>query len=94
MLNVLALCMIGFARGLATSFIKSIKTGEYLWLKTTLLHPLLRYGLLKHPVITLPSNIKIYVNNADTVGINIPDMFERREYSLHRSFIPRRGRLL
>ena len=73
------------------SFIKSIKTGASLWLKTTLLNPLLRHGLLKYPVITLPLDIRIYVNNADTLDINIPDMFERREGSLHRGFIPRRG---
>ena len=82
---------VSFARGFVRSLIKSVKTGESLWFRTTLVKLLLNYRLTNYPVITLPLNVRIYVNNTDTLDINIPDMFERREYSLHRGFIPRRG---
>lgn len=41
--------------------------------------------------IVLPNNIKIYVNDEATLSINVPDMYERKEYFLYEEFVPRRG---
>lgn len=40
--------------------------------------------------IALPNNIKIYINDEATLSINVPDMYERKEYFLHKEFVPRR----
>ncbi|WP_440060007.1 FkbM family methyltransferase [Thermogladius sp. 4427co] len=45
-------------------------------------------------MVKLHFGVKIYVNNLDTIFINIPDMFERREYMLHPDFIPRKGNVV
>jgi len=43
------------------------------------------------PSITLPNNIRLYINDYATLSINIPDMYERREYFLYKDFIPDKG---
>ncbi|ABW02294.1 FkbM family methyltransferase [Caldivirga maquilingensis] len=40
-------------------------------------------------VVHLPDGNKIIVNNIDTLLINVPDQFVRREYALSRDFIPK-----
>ncbi|GAB6948086.1 hypothetical protein JCM16161A_22160 [Vulcanisaeta sp. JCM 16161] len=83
--------VISFIRALLRSLPQVIRFGDDLWLRARLIEPLITYGLIKHPVMALPLGVKVFINNLDTLSINIPDMFERMEYSLHRDFIPARG---
>ena len=41
--------------------------------------------------ITLPGSIRLYINDHATLSINVPDMYERKEYFLYKDFIPSKG---
>jgi len=41
--------------------------------------------------IELPDNIKIYINDEATIGINIPDQYIRKEYLRHPDYIPQKS---
>ena len=41
--------------------------------------------------IHLPGGLKLYVNDAATLTVNVPDQYIRREYELHSECIPRPG---
>ena len=41
--------------------------------------------------ITLPDGTKLCLNNSATFHINVPDIYYRREYFLHKDYIPKTG---
>jgi hypothetical protein len=41
--------------------------------------------------IKLSDNIKIYINDEATIGINIPDQYIRKEYLRHPDYIPQKS---
>jgi FkbM family methyltransferase len=43
------------------------------------------------PSITLPNGIRLYINDYATLSINVPDMYERKEYFLYKDLIPSKG---
>jgi FkbM family methyltransferase len=52
-----------------------------------------KMGVLKPVImgniaIKLPDNIRIFVNDGATLGINIPDLYVRMEYMRHPDYIP------
>lgn len=68
-----------------------------LWIKGIYsLNYVLAYALYRYlpkifRSVVLPGNIRIYVNDEATLSINVPDMYERKEYFLCKEFVPRRG---
>lgn len=81
----LLLAMKRFIRGLML-WVKGIHSLNYI----------LAYTFYRHlpkifRSVVLPNNIKIYVNDEATLSINVPDIYERKEYFLREEFVPKRG---
>ena len=87
--------LLGIVLDLKESLIHTVKGN--LTLDIILINLLMRMRTFKSLVISnnfaikLPGNIRIFINDAATLGINIPDHYKRREYMKHPDYVPSKG---
>jgi len=87
--------LLGIVLDLKESLIHTVKGN--LTLDIILINLLMRMRTFKSLVISnnfaikLPGNIRIFINDAATLGINIPDHYIRREYMKHPDYVPSKG---
>ena len=87
--------LLGIVLNLKENLIHTVK-GD-LTLDVVLVNLLVRMQMFKSLVIgnsftiKLPGNIRIFINDAATLGINIPDHYIRREYMKHPDYVPSKG---
>ena len=86
--------LFDLASGLKEDLMHTIK-GD-LTLDIALVNLLRRVRILKSLIVgnfavKLPDGLRIFVNDDDTLSINIPDHYLRREYVRHPDYVPSKG---
>jgi len=87
--------LLGIALDFKENLIHTVKGN--LTLDAVLANLLVRMRMFKSLVvgnnfaIKLPGNIRIFINDAATLSINIPDHYIRREYMRHPDYVPSKG---
>jgi hypothetical protein len=87
--------LLGIVLNLKENLIHTVK-GD-LTLDVVLVNLLVRMQMFKSLVIgnsftiKLPGKIRIFINDAATLSVNIPDHYLRREYMKHPDYVPSKG---
>jgi methyltransferase, FkbM family len=87
--------LLGIALDFKENLIHTIKGN--LTLDVVLINLLMRMRMFKSLVIgnsftiKLPGKIRIFINDAATLSVNIPDHYLRREYMKHPDYVPSKG---
>jgi FkbM family methyltransferase len=87
--------LLGIALDLKENLMHTVK-GD-LTLDVVLINLLVRMRMFKSLIIgnnfaiKLPGNIRIFINDAATLSINIPDHYIRKEYMRHPDYVPGGG---